>query len=88
MTLQAWIDPAEWRERVRSAAAAGLPVDVSGLAPNRPIPPPRVLEAPAARVEAVGGFCIGGQPVVPGQVYTVSAGDAERLIALGKAKRV
>lgn len=52
-------------------------------------PPSGALELPHVRVEALtANWCMNGCTVEVGKVYTVSHGDAERLIAFGKAKKV
>ena len=90
MGFELWMNPAEWRERVRSARSMGRPVDVTDVtSPLRGIRAPFPLEAPHVKVEALtSNWCIAGQPVEPGETYAVSAGDAQRLIDLGKARVV
>jgi hypothetical protein len=89
MGFELWMNPDEWRNRVRSSAASGRPVDVTDVTSAlRPIRAPFPLEAPPVRVVALSdSFCVGGQRVAVGESYSVPAGTAAALEWTGKARR-
>jgi len=86
MGFELWMDPEEWRSRVRQSQLTGLPADLTGLyRPNHKLPNPPAERC--LRVRALtANWRMDGEVVTVGEAYRVSENEAHRLVLTGKGE--